>query len=346
MVIMPESTTNPITKPLLDQLRRPLRDLRISLTNRCQFRCSYCLPAEHVNVMRQQSQPEKHLSFAEITQVVKAFAKLGVNKIRLTGGEPLLRKNLSSLIRDIKNINGIEEVALTTNAGLLDPVLDDMVKAGLDRITISIDALDQNLFTQITGTQVKINDILASIDKCVASKLKQVKINCVIQKGVNEDQIIPLLAHFRGTGVVVRFIEFMDVGNINGWQPKQVFESQQALKLIAERWPLSPKQATNPGEVADRFEFNDGMGEFGLISSISEPFCYDCNRARLSTQGEVYTCLFGSQGHDIKALINQPEELLAAISNIWQQRKDQYSAQRKTAVKNTLPKVEMFVIGG
>ncbi len=338
---------NPPAPEVIDQLNRPIKDLRISLTDRCQFRCNYCLPAEHVDVMRQQSQPEKHLSFAEITQVVQAFAELGVNKIRLTGGEPLLRKNLSTLIGNIKKITGIDEVALTTNAGLLDPVLDDLVNAGLDRITISLDALDQDLFTQITGTNVKVDNILRSVDRCLSSRLKQVKINCVIQKGVNEDQIIPMLAHFRGTSVVVRFIEFMDVGNINGWQPKQVFESQQALKLIADRWPISPKPPSNVGEVANRFEFDDGMGEFGLISSISEPFCQDCNRARLSTQGEIYTCLFATQGHHIKALINKPIELLEAISQIWKQRKDQYSSQRKnTTAKNKLPKVEMFVIGG
>lgn len=331
---------------VLDQLQRPIKDLRISLTDRCQFRCTYCLPADHVDVMRQQSQPEKHLSFTEITQVVRAFAQLGVNKIRLTGGEPLLRKNLSELISNIKSIEGIEEVALTTNAGLLNPVLDDLVAAGLDRITISIDALEADLFSQITGTQVKVDDILTSIDRCVASGLKQVKLNCVIQKGINENQIIPMLNHFRGTGVVVRFIEFMDVGNINNWQANQVFESQRALKLIAKKWPLSPKKATSIGEVANRFEFDDGQGEFGLISSISEPFCHDCNRARLSTQGEIYTCLFASQGHDIKAVINDHEKLTAAITNIWRRRKDQYSAQRKTANKSKLPKVEMFVIGG
>jgi len=339
---MPESAS-PL---LLDKLNRPIKDLRISLTDRCQFRCTYCLPSEHVDVMRQHSQPENHLSFTEITQTVKAFAQLGVNKVRLTGGEPLLRKNLFHLIKDIKSIEGIEEVALTTNAGLLDPVLDQLIDAGLDRITISIDAIEQKLFSQITGTKVKVSTLLHSINKCLSSALKQVKINCVIQKGVNENQIIPMLAHFRGTGVVVRFIEFMDVGNINGWQANQVFESQKALDLISKHWPTSPTQANNVGEVANRFQFDDGMGEFGLISSISEPFCHDCNRARLSTQGEIYTCLFAHKGHNIKALINKPKELHDAISEIWQQRTDQYSAKRKTIQKNNLPKIEMFVIGG
>ncbi len=342
MVIMPNAKDT----QLLDKLNRPIKDLRISLTDRCQFRCSYCLPAEHVDVMRQHSQPEKHLSFTQIIQTVKAFAALGVNKIRLTGGEPLLRKNLSTLIQDIKAIDGIEEVALTTNAGLLNPVLNEMIEAGLDRITVSIDAIEPTLFSQITGTKVNVSDILDSIDQCLASPLKQVKVNCVIQKGINDHQIIPMLDHFRGSGVIVRFIEFMDVGNINGWQPQQVFESKQILKLIADQWPFSPKSAIHIGEVADRFEFEDGMGEFGLISSISEPFCHDCNRARLSTDGQIYTCLFASQGHDIKSMINQPKELQQTISQIWQQREDQYSAQRRKTPKNNLPKIEMFVIGG
>ena len=347
-VTMPETQN----RQVLDQLKRPIKDLRISLTDKCQFRCTYCLPTEHVDVMRQHSQPEKHLSFDEITQVVKSFAQLGVNKIRLTGGEPLLRKNLSSLIQDIKNIGGIDEVALTTNAGLLNPVLDDLIDAGLDRITISLDAIEQELFSQITGTQVSVDDVLSSINRCAelktAGQLKQVKINCVVQKEVNENQIIPMLSHFRGTDVVVRFIEFMDVGNINGWQANQVLESQQILNLINDCWPTHPIQATHLGEVANRHAFIDGQGEFGLISSISEPFCQDCNRARLSTQGEIYTCLFANKGHDIKALIGQPDKLLQSISNIWQQRSDQYSAQRqnKTSKTSRLPKVEMFVIGG
>lgn len=333
-------------KPILDTLQRPLKDLRISLTDRCQFRCTYCLPAEHVDVMRQQSRPEKHLSFDEITTVVKVFAALGVNKIRLTGGEPLLRKGVPQLVENIKNIAGIDEVALTTNAGLLDHVLDDLVAAGLDRITISMDALEQQLFEQITGTNYQVSTILSSINKCLESNLKSIKLNCVIQSGVNENQIIPMLDHFRGTQVVVRFIEFMDVGNINNWQKEQVFESKKALKLIADRWPFSPKQATNLGEVADRFEYHDGQGEFGMISSISQPFCHDCNRARLSTQGEIYTCLFANQGHDIRPMIFHPDLLHKAISQIWSERSDQYSAQRSNQQNKGLPKIEMFVIGG
>ena len=331
---------------ITDQLQRPLKDLRISLTDRCQFRCRYCLPAEHVDVMRQQSQVEQQLSYAEIEQVVAASAKLGVEKIRLTGGEPLLRKHVDQLIAKIKRIEGIKEVALTTNAGLLDPVLDDLVAAGLDRITISLDALDQQLFEQITDTRYQVEDILSSIDRCAASALKSVKLNCVIQKGVNESQIIPLLERFRGTGVVVRFIEFMDVGTLNSWRRDQVFDSQLALDMIQQHWPFEPLQASQKGEVANRFSFNDGGGEFGMISSISQPFCHDCNRARLSTQGEIFTCLFAHKGCNIKPVLHDSQALLNQLQTIWQQRTDQYSALRHQQKSSTLPKVEMFVIGG
>ncbi|WP_223788934.1 GTP 3',8-cyclase MoaA [Marinicella meishanensis] len=332
--------------PVVDQLQRPVKDLRISLTDRCQFRCHYCLPAEHVAVMRQQSQPEKHLNDEQITAVVAAFAQLGVSKIRLTGGEPLLRKNVPALVHRIKQVKGIEEVALTTNAGLLDPVLDDLVTAGLDRITVSLDALDPELFAAITGTQYPVTQVLNAIQRCVDSGLKQVKVNCVIQKNTNEHQIVPMLAHFRDTGVVVRFIEYMDVGTINQWQPDQVLSSQHMQQMVAAHWPFESLPPQVKGEVANRFRFNDGGGEFGLISSISQPFCHDCNRARLSTQGEIYTCLFAHQGHDIKAVIEQPDLLLQRLTEIWQQRQDQYSAQRSQQRPSNKGKIEMFMIGG
>ncbi|MFC3193491.1 GTP 3',8-cyclase MoaA [Marinicella sediminis] len=331
---------------ITDQLNRPIRDLRISLTDRCQFRCQYCLPAEHVDVMRQHSKPENHLSFQEIHAITSAFARLGVEKVRLTGGEPLLRKNLHELISNIKQINGIKEVALTTNGALLDPVLDELIAAGLDRITISMDAIDQQLFEQMTGTRYQVSDIINTINRCADSDLKKVKVNCVLQKGINEHQVMPLLQLFRGTGVEVRFIEFMDVGNINGWQQQQVLESHQVLQQIADKWPHQALPASHPGEVANRHRFTDGQGEFGLISSISEPFCLDCNRARLSAQGEVYTCLFGQQGHPVRALSKLPDELFDRLSTIWQQRSDRYSMDRKQQRKTAGKKIEMFVIGG
>ncbi len=335
-----------MTHNIQDQLNRPIRDLRISLTDRCQFRCSYCLPAEHVDVMRQQSKAGSHLSFTEIIAVIKAFAACGVTKIRLTGGEPLLRKNVASLVKNIKSIAGIQEVALTTNGALLPPVLQDLVVAGLDRITVSMDAIKQQLFESITGTQYQVDEIINTIHQCSQSGLKKVKVNCVVQKNINEDQIIPMLELFRGTGVEVRFIEFMDVGNINGWQADQVVESKVAQDAISKNWPFSALPPKHVGEVANRFSYDDGMGEFGMISSISQPFCMDCNRARLSSKGEIFTCLFSGQGHDIKPLINHPDLLLNKVTQIWQQRTDRYSMQRKHHKAKNKNKIEMFVIGG
>jgi len=330
----------------LDQLQRPIKDLRISVTDRCQFRCSYCLPAEHIDVMRQQSTIEKYLSFREIVAVIKSFSQCGVKKIRLTGGEPLLRKNMAGLIRDIKSINDIEEVSMTTNGALLPAVLDDLIEAGLDRITVSIDAIEQALFESITGTNYAVNEIIKTIIRCSHSSLKQVKVNCVIQKGINEHQVIPILELFRGTGIVVRFIEFMDVGNINGWQSNQVYHSKEVLQSIAQKWSFTALPENHPGEVANRFIFDDAMGEFGVISSISQPFCQQCNRARLSSKGEIYTCLFSNKGHNIRPFISQPKVLLKQISTIWQHRKDQYSMQRNQHPLKKQSKIEMFVIGG
>jgi len=335
-----------MTNNVTDQLNRPIKDLRVSLTDRCQFRCTYCLPAEHVDVMRQQSQPESHLSFDEIIAAIKAFAICGVTKIRLTGGEPLLRKNVATLVQEIKNIPGISEVALTTNGALLPAVLQDLVAAGLDRITVSMDAIEQQLFESITGTEYQVSKIIDTIKQCSQSGLKQTKVNCVIQKGINENQIIPMLDLFRGTDVEVRFIEFMDVGNINGWQADQVVESKIAKDLIRKKWPFTPLPTKITGEVANRFGFDDGQGNFGMISSISQPFCMDCNRARLSSKGELFTCLFSDHGHNLKPLINQADLLLAQVSKIWQQRTDQYSMQRKQNKTKLKNKIEMFVIGG
>lgn len=334
-----------MTELLTDQLQRPLHDLRISLTDRCQFRCHYCLPAEHLDVMRQQSQASNHLSFDEIVQAALAFSQLGVQKVRLTGGEPLLRKNLPELIRRLKNISAIKDLAMTTNGALLEPVLPELIEAGLDRITISLDAVVDQLFKNITGTGQAVAPIIEQIFRCAESSLKAVKVNCVIQKNINEHQIIPMLELFRGTGVEVRFIEFMDVGNINGWQPSKVLAAEEILQHISESWDFSPITDQPHKPVANRFEFADGQGTFGTIASITQPFCQDCNRARLSADGKVYTCLFGEQGHDIRHLLNKPEQLTHHIAQIWQQRKDQYSLQRNKQQHNH-KRIEMFVLGG
>ena len=332
------------TMPVTDQFNRPIKDLRISLTDRCQFRCQYCLPAEHESVMRQQSGRKTQLDFAQILQAVQAFAQLGVSKIRLTGGEPLLRKNIPDLVQKIKAVPGIQDVALTTNAALLAPLITPLVDAGLDRITISLDALDQHLFEQITGTQEAVADLLHTIELCAQSPIKKIKLNSVIQRGVNEDQIIPIIQKFKNTRVTPRFIEYMDVGNINGWQPDQVFAAQDILNTIGQQWSFEPLEPTQVGEVASRYGFSDGSGEFGLIASITQPFCGDCNRARLGANGHVYTCLFSDQGHDIKPLLNQPDALLPALKQIWQNRDDRYSQLRFAQPKQK--KIEMFVMGG
>lgn len=331
---------------LTDQLDRPCKDLRISVTNRCQFRCRYCLPAEHIDVMRAQSAPENNLSFDEITATVKAFAAIGVNKVRLTGGEPLLRKNLSHLIRDIKAVEGIDDIALTTNGALLPPMLDDLIAAGLDRITISLDAIDDQLFKDITGTKHTAKEILDVIELCNQSNIKQVKINTVVQKGVNEHQVLPILNHFRGSRVVVRFIEFMDVGNINQWQEAKVLTAAEVLKIIEKNADFHSLSPTSKGEVAKRYGYDDGSGEFGLIASISQPFCSDCNRARLSSDGQVYTCLFAAAGQDLKPHLADSMQLNQAVRAIWQNRSDQYSTQRLDNNNSHLPKIEMFVMGG
>lgn len=334
-----------------DQLNRPLKDLRISLTDRCQFRCNYCLPAEHIDVMRQQSQQHELLTFTEIVQVAKSFAAMGVNKIRLTGGEPLLRKNLADLVRKLKDIDGIKEVAMTTNGALLPPVLDELVEAGLDRITISLDAIDDKLFKYITGTNQDVDEIINVIMRCAETELKAVKVNCVVQKGINEHQILPLLNTFIHLPVEVRFIEYMDVGNINGWEANQVFTTEATLKSVQNAYDISLIAEEPASHVARRYRLIDRKTKseltvFGTISSISKPFCHYCNRARISAKGEIFTCLFSQQGHDIRQLISSPALLDEKIHDLWQQRNDQYSMQRNLRIPKPADKIEMFIIGG
>ncbi len=331
---------------LIDQLGRPCHDLRISVTNRCQFRCCYCLPMEQHEVMRSQNATEHYLSFDEMINVVHCFAQLGVKKVRLTGGEPLLRKNLHLLVERIKAIEGINEIALTTNGMLLPPVLFDLIEAGLDRVTISLDAVEDPLFAQITGTDYSAQAILDVIDSCLASPLKQVKINTVIQKGLNEHQVIPILKRFRGTTAIVRFIEFMDVGNINHWQQAKVMPAKEVLRIIQQHWSYHHKMPINSGEVAKRYSFDDNNEEFGMITSISQPFCDDCNRVRLSADGFIYNCLFASQGHNIKDVIDNANMLTEKLQFIWRNRDNQYSALRQKNNNRRSKKIEMFVMGG
>tara|TARA_B100000029_G_scaffold250454_1_gene247508 strand:+ start:686 stop:1597 length:912 start_codon:yes stop_codon:yes gene_type:complete len=286
-----------------------------------------------------------YLSFEEIQKVVGACKPLGLKKVRITGGEPLLRPNLDDLITRLKS-SGVE-VALTTNASLLSGQAQKLAEAGLDRVTVSLDALDPKIHAEMTDSSIPVETVLEGIEAAVSAGLSPVKVNCVIQKGVNEDQIIPLVERFRGSGVTVRFIEFMDVGRTNGWQLAQVVPSADILAYLQERFELTPVDPTNPSDVARRWAHSDGSGEIGFISSVSEPFCGDCVRARLSADGRLHTCLFASGGHELRALIDTEGEqsLSDAISAIWSRREDRYSEIRSLET-SVLPRVEMSYIGG
>jgi len=286
-----------------------------------------------------------YLSFGEIQKVVGACKPLGLEKVRITGGEPLLRPNLDDLITRLKS-SGVE-VALTTNASLLSGQAQKLAEAGLDRVTVSLDALDPKIHAEMTDSSIPVETVLEGIEAAVSAGLSPVKVNCVIQKGVNEDQIIPLVERFRGSGVTVRFIEYMDVGRTNGWQLAQVVPSADILAYLQERFELTPVDPTNPSDVARRWAHSDGSGEIGFISSVSEPFCGDCVRARLSADGRLHTCLFASGGHELRALIDTEGEqsLSDAISAIWSRREDRYSEIRSLET-SVLPRVEMSYIGG
>ena len=335
-----------MTDSVLDTLGRPLRDLRISVTDRCNFRCRYCMPRERFGEEHTFLPRRAYLSFEEIRKVVNACKPLGLEKVRITGGEPLLRPNLEELISNLKE-SGVE-IALTTNASLLSGQVERLAEAGLDRVTVSLDALDPKTHAQMTDSSIPVETVLDGIGAAVSAGLSPVKVNCVIQKGVNEDQVVPLVERFRGTGVTVRFIEYMDVGRTNGWQLGQVVPSADILDFLQKRFDLVPVDPTNPSDVARRWVHSDGSGEIGFISSVSEPFCGGCVRARLSADGRLHTCLFASGGHDLRAIINShgdADTLSEAIAAIWSRRDDRYSEIRSLET-SVLPRVEMSYIGG
>ncbi len=331
---------------VLDARGRPLRDLRLSVIEACNFRCTYCMPAEQV--------PEDYgldatgrLSFDEIETLVRGFARLGVNKLRLTGGEPLLRKLLPELIARLSQVPGIDDLALTTKGSLLTLQAAALHRAGLRRLTISLDALDAALFRRLSGGRGEVEAVLAGINAATGAGFASLKINCVVQRGVNEDQVLPLVEHFRHTGHVLRFIEYMDVGTCNGWQRDQVVTSAELRDRIAARWPLQPLDANYRGEVASRYRFADGAGEVGFVSSISETFCGDCHRARVSADGHLYTCLFASQGANLRPVLSLGEEaLFQHVAGLWSQRADRYSELRAASTAGKGRPVEMFLIGG
>jgi GTP 3',8-cyclase len=304
----------------LDQLGRPLHDLRISVMDRCNFRCPYCMPKEQFHEHYQFLKSRERLSFDEIVRLTKLFAGLGVRKVRLTGGEPLLRANLADLVGDLTGIPGIDDIALTTNGVLLANHAVDLQANGLRRITVSLDTLDKEIFARLSGGFGALDQVLAGIDAAIAAGLAPVKINAVIERGVNDHTALDLIEHFRGTPVIVRFIEFMDVGNRNHWRPDMVVPSRELAARVNERWPIRPVSQNYRGEVAQRWSFEDGAGEVGFISSVSQPFCAACSRARLSSEGKFYTCLFATDGIDLRAPLRDgadDAEMLRIVRAAW-----------------------------
>lgn len=335
----------------LDRLGRPLHDLRISVMDRCNFRCPYCMPKEQFHENYQFLKSRERLSFDELTRLTKLFAGLGVRKVRLTGGEPLLRANLADLVGDLTGIPGIEDIALTTNGVLLANHAVDLHANGLKRITVSLDTLDKEIFARLSGGFGALDQVLGGIDAAIAAGLAPVKINAVIERGVNDHTVLDLVEHFRGTPVIVRFIEFMDVGNRNHWDPKMVVPSRELAARINTRWPMHPVSQNYRGEVAERWRFEDGGGEVGFISSVSQPFCGACSRARLSSDGKFYTCLFATEGIDLRGPLRDgadDAELLRIIRGAWVARTDRYSELREELRRDPpeTKKIEMYYIGG
>jgi cyclic pyranopterin phosphate synthase len=332
---------------LVDTLGRPIRDLRVSVTDRCNFRCVYCMPKEVFGRDHAFLPRAELLTFEEIERVARAFVGLGVEKIRVTGGEPLVRRDLHVLVRKLAGISGLD-LALTTNGALLVQQAQALRDAGLRRITVSLDSLDDEVFRAMNDADVPVERVLAGIDAAVAAGLEPVKVNVVVKRGLNENGVVPLARAFRGTGVVVRFIEYMDVGHTNGWRLDDVVPAAEIVETIAAEFPLEPLAASYSGEVANRYRYGDGTGEIGVIASVTQPFCGDCTRARLSADGKLYTCLFAVRGHDLRALLRggaSDSELADAIADVWRARADRYSELRSAATPDPA-RVEMSYIGG
>ena len=332
-----------------DKLDRPLRDLRISVMDRCNFRCPYCMPEDKYHKDFKFLSRAERLSFEEIVRLTRISAGLGVRKLRITGGEPLLRVGVADLIADLRNVEGIEDIALTTNGILLAQQAAALKAAGLDRVTVSLDSLDAQVFSRMTGGRGSVDRVVEGIQEARLAGLVPIKINTVVRRNLNDHSVIDLLDHFRGTGVIVRFIEYMDVGTINHWQRSDTVPSAELVNDISQRWPLSPAESNYHGEVANRYLFDDGQGEVGFISSVTDPFCGTCTRARLSSDGKLFTCLFASVGTDLRSPMRggaSDEELRSIIEAVWLKRKDRYSELRAEQPRDPADRVEMYYIGG
>jgi cyclic pyranopterin phosphate synthase len=334
--------------PIADGRGRPMSDLRISVTDRCNFRCVYCMPKDVFGRDYPFLPHDALLTFEEITRVARVFVELGVRKIRLTGGEPLLRRKLERLIEMLRGISDDLDITLTTNGALLARKARDLRAAGLSRVTVSLDSLDDDTFRAMNDVDFPVAKVLEGIDAAVQAGLAPVKINMVVKRGMNEESIVPVARHFKGSGHIVRFIEFMDVGATNGWRMDDVVPAREVVERIGAHMPLVAADANYRGEVAERWAYADGSGEIGVIASVTQAFCRDCTRARLSTEGKLFTCLFADEGYDLRDLVRGREDdeaLRRAVAAIWRQREDRYSEIR-TANTARSPKVEMSYIGG
>jgi len=333
---------------LLDTLNRPLHDLRISVTDRCNFRCTYCMPSEIFGRDHQFMPQDQLLSFEEIERLARLFVGLGARKLRLTGGEPLMRRDLETLISQLAAIPGVDDLAMTTNGSFALARIESLKAAGLKRISVSLDALDDETFMQMNDVDFPVTRVLEWIEASAAAGLGPVKVNMVVQRGINEQAILPMARYFREKGHILRLIEYMDVGASNGWRLDDVVSAREMRDLVHAEMPIEPLEPNYRGEVANRYRYADGAGEIGIIASVSQPFCGNCSRARLSADGKLYTCLFAIGGSDLRGMLRDgasDEELNAAVTAVWQKRADRYSELRSAATQD-LPKVEMSYIGG
>ncbi|MFQ5522409.1 MAG: GTP 3',8-cyclase MoaA [Acidimicrobiia bacterium] len=329
-----------------DLLGRSLRDLRISVTDRCNFRCTYCMPKEVFGPGYEFLARDKLLTFEEIVSLVRLFVQRGVTKVRLTGGEPLLRKGIEDLVAMIAEVDGVVDLTLTTNGALLARKAEALAEAGLNRVTVSLDAVDDPTFQRMNDVGYPVSSVLEAIDVAAEAGLGPIKINCVVQRGVNEHAVVEMAEHFRGTGHIVRFIEYMDVGATNGWRLDDVMPAAEMIEAIDVRYPLDPLPPNYTGEVANRFRYRDGQGEVGVIASVTRPFCGSCTRARISAEGVLYTCLFASSGSNLRDAPRSGEDVGAVIDEVWAHREDRYSELRSSQTPRLAVPVEMSYIGG
>ena len=336
--------------PIRDHLGRPLKDLRISVMDRCNFRCIYCMPEEKFHSGFNFLKSSERLSFDEILRVTKLFTDLGVSKIRITGGEPLLRVNLTELIGDLSTLKKSEDIALTTNGVLLKKYSEELKACGLNRITVSLDSIDPEQFRKMSGGRGNLETVLEGIDAALSVGFKKLKINAVIKRGTNDDQVIEMIDYFKDQSVIIRFIEYMDVGNLNQWKLNETVGSDEIIKKLSEKWQLDPLDKNYEGETAQRYQISGSETEIGLISSVTKPFCGSCTRARLSSDGKLYNCLFASEGKDIRSWVRDgksDEYIKNELASIWKERRDRYSELRYSdEIDNTDEKVEMYYIGG